>query len=446
MWHVPWRRTTGLVVATLLGCGRLLAAEPAAEAAPPADDWPAQRDETFDVVWQTVNESYYDPTFGGLDWKALGDRYRARLPEVKDKSALRWLLQSMLGELRKTHFSIVPREMSVFTPAERKRSGTVGLTVVFVDGVVAVTHVDAASAAAKAGLKQGDQLLRIDDLELGALAPWLEKENVPLSRQVLYVSQLANSRLRGPVESAVHLQVKTSAGEERAVQLEFADFAGVWSEPMGDFPSLPVEVEAECPPDGLAYVHFNVFARAAMKDIRALLHAVPPGGGLVIDLRGNGGGLALMASGISGWLSERSYLLGTMYLRQGVMSLTVSPQKNAFLGPVAILVDGTSASTSEIMAAGLQEIGRARVFGEPSPGAALPSLFKSLPSGDMLQYAIAEMQTPGRVPIEGRGVTPNETVHRSVADLAAGHDPVVEAARRWLEAQRQAEKAPPSPH
>jgi len=102
-----------------------------------------------------------------------------------------------------------------------------------------------------------------------------------------------------------------------------------------------------------------------------------------------------------------------------------------------VLIDCGSASTSEIMAAGLQEAKRARVFGETSPGAALPSLFKALPTGDLLQYAIADLQTPLGVLIEGRGVVPDEIVSRTLADLAGGRDPVLEAARRWLETARQ---------
>jgi len=92
----------------------------------------------------------------------------------------------------------------------------------------------------------------------------------------------------------------------------------------------------------------------------------------------------------------------------------------------------------------LQEAGRVRVFGENSPGAALPSLFKALPTGDLLQYAIADMQTPAGRLIEGNGVTPDEAVSLSLADLAAGRDPVVDAARRWLASQRPAAKAQPS--
>ena len=213
---------------------------------------------------------------------------------------------------------------------------------------------------------------------------------------------------------------------------------------MGDFPSVPVECDIRQIEPGIAWLRFNVFARQAMKDIRKLLTGMPADGGLILDLRGNPGGVTVMAPGISGWLSDHAFSLGTMHLRQGHLGFEVAPQAHAFLGPVAVLIDRGSASTSEIMAAGLQEAGRVRVFGENSPGAALPSLFKALPTGDLLQYAIADMQTPAGRLIEGNGVTPDEAVSLSLADLAAGRDPVVEAARRWLASQRPAAKAQPS--
>lgn len=424
-----------IAAACLFLAGRGGAVEPAVPEA--TDDWPAVRDQTFTMVWETVNESYYDPTFGGVDWVAVRERYRRELPQAGDKPALRDLLLAMLGELHRTHFSIQPRELAVFTPAERTRMGTVGAELAYVEDQVAVDTVRPASAADQAGLRPGDVLLQTDDVDLARLRDYLEKEQVTPPRRGMYLTSLAGSRLRGAVGSAVRLQVRSPDGRERPVELTIEANDGAWSEPMGDFPSIPVACTTSRDADGLAYLRFSVFARQTMKDIRALLQSMPADGGLVIDLRGNPGGITAMGSGICGWLSDRRLLLGTMHLREGHMGFTVSPQEGAFLGPVALLIDSGSASTSEIMAAGLQEAGRVRVFGETSPGAALPSLFKALPTGDLLQHAIADLQTPRGVLIEGRGVVPDEPVRRTLQDLAAGRDPVLAAARRWLETARQ---------
>lgn len=403
----------------------------------PPESWENQRDKTFEFVWTTVNEAYFDPTFGGVDWVAVKAKYQPLLPRAADKAALRNLLQTMLGELHKSHFAIMPKEMAVYTPQERVQLGTLGIELAAIEQGVVITEVDPASAAAKAGLRPGDAITQIEQRSMEELRHMLAEAGYSSEKTVGYLVEFAGSHLRRKVGSTLSLSVRGVDGAERTVEVPFELFAGVWSEPVGDFPSLPVRCESRREDGEVVYLRFNIFARAAMKEIRAALKSVPKAGGLVIDLRGNGGGIAIMAPGISGWLSDHEFLMGSMHLRQGHIDFTVSPQTNAFLGPVAILIDGGSASTSEIMAAGLQEVGRVRVFGEPSAGAALPSSFKTLPTGDVLQYAIADLQTPAGVMLEGRGVVPDQTVRRTRADLAAGRDPVLDAAEHWLHEKRQ---------
>ena len=72
----------------------------------------------------------------------------------------------------------------------------------------------------------------------------------------------------------------------------------------------------------------------------------------------------------------------------------------------AVLVDGLSMSTSEIFAAGMQSLGRARIFGTPTPGQALPSALVRLPNGDVLQHRHCRLHHPGRDPDRGDGGDP----------------------------------------
>jgi len=95
---------------------------------------------------------------------------------------------------------------------------------------------------------------------------------------------------------------------------------------------------------------------------------------------------------------------------------------------VVILIDGGSASTSEIFAGGLQDVGRAIVVGERSMGAALPSIISKLPSGALFQYAMADFKTASGTLIEGRGVKPDVEVKLTRAALLKGRDPQLDAA------------------
>ncbi|HEX2718360.1 MAG TPA: S41 family peptidase, partial [Gemmatimonadaceae bacterium] len=162
--------------------------------------------------------------------------------------------------------------------------------------------------------------------------------------------------------------------------------------------------------------------------------------GVVLDLRGNPGGVAGMVMGTGGHFLDSTISLGTMRSRQGELRFVVNPRRvdaagrivTPFAGPLAILVDPMTASTSELFAAGLQRIGRARVFGEQSAGQALPAMMERLPSGDVFVHAIADLADPDGERIEGDGVVPDEIVPLTVEALARGSDAALEAALAWI--------------
>jgi carboxyl-terminal processing protease len=160
--------------------------------------------------------------------------------------------------------------------------------------------------------------------------------------------------------------------------------------------------------------------------------------GFVIDLRGNPGGIGGLAMGVAGWFVDRSGLqLGTMYLRANSLKFVIFPRPEPFRGSLAVLVDGCSASTSEILAGGLKDVGRARIFGSRTAGAALPSVVERLPNGDGFQYAIANYISQGGKPLEGIGVIPDEPARLTRQGLLRGADEVLDAATAWIEQNRK---------
>jgi carboxyl-terminal processing protease len=124
-----------------------------------------------------------------------------------------------------------------------------------------------------------------------------------------------------------------------------------------------------------------------------------------------------------------------MKMRETTIRFTVFPRAETYAGKVAILLDEGSASTTEILAQGLQDLKRARIFGTRSAGAALPSDIIRLPDGDGFQYPTASYTSVNGRVLEGNGVVPDVEVRESREAIAAGRDAVVEAARDWI-AQR----------
>ena len=147
--------------------------------------------------------------------------------------------------------------------------------------------------------------------------------------------------------------------------------------------------------------------------------------GIVIDLRGNPGGVLTMVMGLSGHFVSEAANLGTITTRDSALNLIANPRLVGasgrpvipFAGPVAILVDDGSYSASEIFSGGMQAIGRARIFGTQTSGGALPAVLERLPGGDVLQYAIGDFVTATGQRIEGRGVVPDQVVTPAREDL-----------------------------
>jgi carboxyl-terminal processing protease len=160
---------------------------------------------------------------------------------------------------------------------------------------------------------------------------------------------------------------------------------------------------------------------------------------IILDVRGNFGGVAGMANGIAGHFLDSAKTIGTMHQRGVALKFVANPRRvdtrnravTPFAGPLALLVDELSISTTEVFAAGLQALGRARVFGTQTSGQALPSVPERLPNGDILYHAIADFTSPTGKEIEGPGVTPDLVTPITRKALLGGKDPAREAALSW---------------
>ena len=124
---------------------------------------------------------------------------------------------------------------------------------------------------------------------------------------------------------------------------------------------------------------------------------------------------------------------------RAAQTFTAKPSlgRTPYAGPLVILTDEGTASASEILAGGLQEAGRARVVGDSTLGAVLPSIIQALPHGAVMQMVVADFKTPKGIMLEGRGVQPDRRVLETRAAFRAGHDPVMDAALTVLKAANQ---------
>lgn len=150
--------------------------------------------------------------------------------------------------------------------------------------------------------------------------------------------------------------------------------------------------------------------------------------GVILDLRGNGGGLLTAARDVAGiWLNDK------IVVSERTNGKTTDEQRsgaNAILAgvPTVVLVNGSSASASEIVAGALQDYHAATLVGEKTYGKGSVQKLIDLPDGSVLKVTIARWYTPNGKNINKQGISPDETVKLSADDANAGRDPQMAAA------------------
>jgi len=414
--------------------------------------------ETYDYVWERINSTYYDPDMGGIDWQSAGEELRPLAANCTTAEELRPIINELLGHLGESHFGVAPGDNNALTdsiqnnePAANESSGlwTNGIDLRMVgdqNGLVRPTvfRVLDDSSAAMSGVESGWILQSINGTSVEELTNSVsgeieggqptQSESDSLS---FFVIRSLNSLVNGDFGETVNLSFLDRSDTQRELSIN-PIFREGNSVRLGHLPEVISQFRAETlEPSHIGLIQFNIFMGPIIPQITEAIQLFNDEevNGLVIDIRGNPGGIAGMATGIVGHLiSSREMSLGEMYDRNSHLDLRVFPRPRSqrFEGPVALLVDELSASTSEFLAAGLQDLNRGRIFGQTTAGMALPSTIESLPNGDILQFVIFNMIRGNGERIEGYGVTPDEPAALTRSALISGHDPALNQAVNWI--------------
>jgi carboxyl-terminal processing protease len=395
---------------------------------------------TFDAAWTIVRDTHFDPAMNGVDWNAVKTELRPRAAAAKDAGELRAVIREMLGRLGQSHFAIIPGSADSSSRVMADMSGDPGIDVRLIDDSIVVTSVEPQSSAQKLGVKPG---WRIVSLGGAPVSPLLR--DLPTGPRIRQVEawRIAQERLRGAAGTNARVTFEDEKAQPREVVLERQTESG---QPVtvGHLPTMYVRVESErrslSGGKSAGIIRFNVWMAAVDREFQKAIDSLRDADGIVIDLRGNPGGLAAMLMGISGQFVSERKVLGTMKTRDTELRFVANPRfVNAagervqpYAGPVAILVDAMTGSASECFAGGMQGIKRARVFGQTSMGQALPALFDKLPNGDVLIHAYGDFVAADGTRLEGRGVVPDEIVPLTRGSLAAGEDRPMDAALGWI--------------
>lgn len=373
----------------------------------------------FDAVWSTVNENFYDPEFKGLDWAALKSQYQPQVAKASSRAEKAEVINEMLDRLQTSHTHLFTADepayyqlLGIFYPRIRELRTQLKSTFpegkIQYEGIGIVTQpiqdktfikaIFEGSPAAKAGLKVGDQILRVADQPFHPLESFQGKANQPIKVRLQRTPDLSSQKTITVTPKRFDSTTMFVEAIANSVQMVEADgkkvgYIHMWSY-AGD--QYQQELEDEV-----------IYGRLKKADA------------LVLDLRDGWGGDPLTALQL---FTARGPSL-TSINRDGEAS-TFQGQWNK---PVVMLVNEGSRSAKEILAYGFQQYDIGPVVGSPTAGAVVAGRPFLMPDQSMLYVAVKDVYVDQTVRLEGVGVTPDVVVPLSIP-YAQGKDPQKERA------------------
>ncbi len=315
-------------------------------------------------------------------WSIIDRRYVDRAA-LKDKLLTYGAIRGMVDALGDTGHStflspdLVEQQMSFV----RGSYAGVGLQIEMKDGRVTVVTPMDGSPASKAGLRAGDQIVRVDGVDVDGLS---------LSQVVQRIVGQAGTRVTLTIVSP-----GASAPREITLTRALIRIDNVSWHPI---PGLPI-----------ADLRIAAFSAGVADEVKAGLEAIEKGGytGVVLDLRNDPGGELNEAVGVASQFLSGGNVLLEKNAEGETRADGVKPGGAAPSIPLVVLVNNGTASAAEIVAGALQDAGRARVVGETTFGTGTVLQSFKLADGSMLLLAVTEWLTPAGRSIWHKGISPD---------------------------------------
>jgi len=388
-----------------------------------------------------VRKEYFDPTFGGVDLNAAYSEAQASMAKANSVHEGYETVANMLRRLNDSHTHFIPPQQPFTVDA--------GWTMQLIGDKCYVTRVKPGSDAEAKGLKPGDEISVIDTVKPS-------RENWS---DLNYSLNILSPR------SSLHLVVTSPGGQARAVVTqsvvkpsrtsydltnnEYWIFRHQMDADWEKYESRELTVG-----DVQIWQLRNFFVQDSA--IESWFHKAQNAKAIIFDLRQNPGGLVDTMNRMIGNLFDHDVQVAQTIGRDKSKPLTAKHSSHPFSGKVIILVDSKSASCSELFARVMQLEGRGTVIGDHSSGRVREARIKTFVhgQGQVFAYAaevtVADLKMKDGQTLEGTGVTPDENLLPSQAELAAGADPQLARALQLAGISMSAQKAgtlfpPPGP-
>lgn len=401
------------------------------------------------TVWSEVNAAFpwfeYRP---GLNWDAIVRSYIPRVLEAEDQTSYYRLLSELVTSLQDSHTTVVP-PWGRFTPG----FDFPPISIEVIDGKFLVTSVGDSEEIDAQSVHPGIEVLAIgngrstSDVFRNDVLPYRTMGSTHANGAILPFFLLY-----GPAGEPIDLLIAEIDGSERSISLTRS------SAQRDRQPFVPRFVANMMAPTitvrrlegGVLYIIVpNLGQDRVAQDFEQLMDATDPASihGMILDLRGNMGGSSSVGNRIASCLVDQSVASPMMTYplysaaerawgrepRWATEDFEIHPRDGRrHLGPLIVLTDAITHSSSEDLVIELLENSRATVVGEPTAGGAGNTIRSTLPGGGVLEVSTFRASFPDGREYVGKGIVPDHEISRSRQDIADGSDPVLDHAIELL--------------
>ncbi len=250
----------------------------------------SKRAETFDQIWERINSNFYDPTFGGRDWQAIGEEYRKKALNAPTEKDFYITLNTMLFRLEVSHIGVIPNDHPEWIGAPSSfADGEVGLNIRIIENRIVVTHRKAELEDTAPAIQPGTVLTSLNGLTLDDFMAEVTTPPVPAIPPLMLATERAGRELlRAPGERVEINYLDEEGTEESATLTAFPRDGAI--ELLEGIPPVYLDFESRAIGGQIGYIRFSSFHGELTERILAAITEYHDFSGLIIDLRGNVGG------------------------------------------------------------------------------------------------------------------------------------------------------------
>ncbi len=350
--------------------------------------------------WLLVKQSYAEPHLNDQNWHRWKRRYVNKITDIDDAYVA---INTMLASLDDPYSRLLSKEefLEQSNSIESKMYG-IGVNIASVAGKIYIVNVIKGSPADLSGLKQGDMLVSVDNHQIKG-------------KSIFQVAQY----IKGALNEVVTLVISRD-GNKLTKKIKRAE--------------IKVKtVECAKLDKDTGYIHIISFIGndTPLEFINAM-NKIKDTKGLILDLRGNTGGLFQNAVFVSNLFLKSGDIVSVIG-RDGLSS-SYRVQRGEFVydKPLVVLVDGDSASASEIVSGALKDNNRAKIVGTKTFGKGVVQKIYALPNQMGMNLTIAKYLTPSGRDINEKGIEPDYEVTFTRDDVNKNFDRQLEFAKNLI--------------